>query len=407
MSVKVFKGIKIAEFAWVVVGPQTSKYLADHGATVVKVESHTNFDLIRGVGPFAENRPSLNGSMFFGKYNANKYSVSLNLNHVKGREIAWKLIKWADIVTESFRPGIMKKWGLDYESVSKIKPDIIYLSTSMQGQSGPFAQYSGLGMQLAAVAGIGEISGWADRMPSPPYGAYTDYICQRFCATALIAALDYRRRTGKGQWIEQSQLETYIYTIAPLIMDFIVNGRIAGRSGNRLSYAAPHGIYPCKGDDRWVAIAVFNDKQWRSFCETIGNPSWTRLKKFNTLVNRKKNEDELDTLIANWTINHTTEQVETIMQAGGVCASMVEKSSDLFEDIQLKHRQFYVRLNHPEMGNPAYQQQAGFVLSKTPREINIPSPCLGEHNAYVFKELLGMTDDEIADHLAEGSITTE
>jgi len=407
MPRKVFEGIKVAEFAWVAVGPQSSRYLADHGATVVRIESHTNFELLRGAGPFPGNKPGLNGSMFFGKHNANKYGASLNLNHPKGQELAWRFINWADIVTEAFRPGTMKKWGLDYESVSKVRPDIVYLSTSMQGQSGPFSQYAGTGSMISCVAGFGEISGWPDRMPSPPYGAYSDYFCQRFNSTTLIAALEYRRRTGKGQWIEQSQLEVSLHFQAPLIMDYVVNGRTAGRYGNRLLYAAPHGVYPCEGNDRWVAIAVFNDKQWQSFCKAIGNPGWVREPKFNTLIGRKKNEDELDNLIAEWTSNHTAEQVETIMQDAGICANMVEKSSDLFEDPQLKHRQFYVRLNHPEIGSPAYEQQADYILSKTPREITMPSPCLGEHNEYVYKELLGMTDDEIADRIADGSITTE
>lgn len=406
MPRKMFQGIKVAEFAWVAVGPQTSRYLADHGATVVRIESHTHFDLLRGTSPFLKNKPSLNGSMFFGKYNANKYGASLDLNHPKGQELAWRFIKWADILTESFRPGTMKKWGLDYESVKKVKPSIIYLSTSMQGQSGPSAKYAGVGSMIAAVAGFGEISGWNDRMPSPPYGAYSDFFCQRFNSAALIAALDYRERTGKGQWIEQSQLETSIHMIAPLVMDYAVNGRIASRTGNRLSYAAPHGVYPCKGDDRWVAIAVLNEREWQSFCKVIGNPDWVKESKFSTLIERKKNEDELDSLVSKWTSNHTAEQVETLMQSGGVRANIVEKNSDLYQDPQLKHREFFKWLDHAEIGKPAYPQQANYIATKAPRDITMPSPCLGEHNEYVYKELLGMTDDEIADHIAAGSITT-
>ncbi len=201
MPKKVFEGIKVAEFAWVAVGPQTSKYLADHGATVVRIESHTSWENLRGVGPFAQGKSGLNRSMAFGKYNANKFGASLDLNHPRGQELALKFIKWADIVTESFRPGIMKRWGLDYDSVRQVKPDIIYFSTSMQGQTGPFATYGGLGPMMSAVAGFAEISGWPDRIPSPPYGAYTDYICQRFNSAALIAALEYRQKTGKGQWM--------------------------------------------------------------------------------------------------------------------------------------------------------------------------------------------------------------
>lgn len=407
MPKKVFDGIKVAEFAWVAVGPQSSRYLADHGATVVRIESHANVEMLRGAGPFPENKPSLDGSMFFGKYNANKYGASLDLNHPRGKELAWRFIKWADIVTEAFRPGTMKKWGLDYESVSKVKPDVIYLSTSLLGCNGPFSAFGGTGSMACALAGFGEISGWADRGPSPPYGAYSDYFCQRFNSMALIAALEYRRRTGKGQWIEQSQSESSLQLFSPLIMDYTISGRIAGRQGNRLAYAAPHGVFSCKGVDGWVAIAVFNDEQWLSFCKAVGNPDWTQKPEYASLQKRKENEDELERLVAEWTSNRTAEEVETIMQAEGVCAHKVNKSSDLLNDAQLKHRNYYVRLKHPVMGRPAYPQQVDYILSKTPRELKMPSPCLGEHNAYVYKELLGMTDEEIAQHIVDGSITTQ
>jgi benzylsuccinate CoA-transferase BbsF subunit len=407
MNKKVFEGLKVLEFAWVAVGPLTSRYFADHGATVVRIESHTHFDLFRSTSPFPQNKPSLNGSMFYGKYNANKYHASLDMNHPRGPELAWRFIKWADILTESFRPGTMQRWGLDYENVKKVKPDLIYLSTSMQGQTGPFSKYAGVGSMISAVAGFGEISGWPDRMPSPSYGAYSDYFCQRFNSTAIIAALEYRAKTGKGQWIEQSQLETSVYFNAPIVLDYIVNGHITTRQGNRLAYAAPHGIYQCQGNDRYIAIAVFNQEQWQSFCQVSGNPDWSKEAKFNTLTDRKNNEDELDGLVAKWTSTRTAEELETRLQAAGIPAHIVQKSSDLFQDKQLEHRNFYVRQKHPEMGTPAYQQCTNFILSKTPRQITKPSPCLGEHNEYVYKELLGMTDDEIAEHIIDGSITTQ
>jgi benzylsuccinate CoA-transferase BbsF subunit len=404
---KVFEGIKVAEFAWVVVGPLSSRYFADHGATVVRIESHTNFELLRGAGPFPNNQPGLDGSMFFGKYNANKYGASLDLKHPGGRELAWRFIEWADIVTESFRPGTMKKWGLDYESVRKVRPDIIYLSTSMQGQQGPSSQFAGTGSLLCALAGFGEISGWPDRMPSPPYGAYSDYFCQRFNSTAVIAALEYRRRTGKGQWIEQSQLETAAQLFSPLVTDYIINGRIAGRDGNRLPHAAPHGVFPCKSEDRWVIIAVFSDREWQSFCSIASELPLLKDPKFGTLAGRKENEDELENLIARWTSTRTVEEIEPLLQKAGVCAHRVATNSDLFEDPQLNHRNYFVKLDHPVMGRPAYSQQAHYILSKAPREITMPSPCLGEHNEYVYKELLGLSDDEIAQHIVDGSITTQ
>jgi benzylsuccinate CoA-transferase BbsF subunit len=407
MSRKVFEGVKVAEFAWIVVGPMTSRYLADHGATVVRIESHSRLDFMRTLTPFTTKKPGIDTSMAYGRYNANKYSVSIDLNHPNGQKLALKFIMWADIVTESFTPKVMKKWGLDYESVRKLRPDIIYLSSSMQGQEGPHANYAALGPHACALCGFTEISGWPDRMAAAPYGPYTDFIAPRFNAAAMIAALEYRRRTGKGQWIEQSQFEASLHFLCPPIMDYLVNGRIAKRKGNRLRYAAPHGIFPCKGDDCWVAIAVFTDEEWRAFCSTIGNPEWTKRTGFATLERRKENEDELEKLVGEWTINYTADHVEAMLQAAGVVANRLAKPSDVFEDPQLEHRNYFVRLEHPEMGRPAFESLACYILSKTPRELTMPSPCLGEHNAYVFKELLGMTDDEIADHIVDGSITTE
>lgn len=407
MSRKAFEGIKVAEFSWVVVGPTTDEYLAAHGATVVKVESHDRLDFMRTGSPFVPGKDGPDTSMAFGRHNANKYSISIDLKHPNGQKLALKLIRWADIVTESFAPGVMEKLGLDYESVRKLRPDIIYLSSSMQGRGGPHAKYAGFGMQATALSGFNEICGWPDRQPGRPYGAYTDYISPGFNVATLIAALEYRRRTGRGQRIEQSQCETALHFLSPLIMDYMINGRIVRREGNRLSYAAPHGVFPCLGDDRWVAIAVFTEAEWQAFCNATGNLGWTKKAEFTTILKRKQNEDELEKHISEWTANYTAEQVECMLQAVGVAANIVAKPSDMFEDPQLKHRNYFVRLEHPVMGRQAFEPMACYILSKTPRELLRPSPCIGEHNLYVFKKLLGMTENEIADHIADGSITTE
>lgn len=403
---EVFEGIKVAEFAWAGVGPCSSRYLSDHGATVVKIESHMRLDTLRGASPYV-GRPTVDSSMFYGRHNPNKYCVSIDLNHPNGQKLAWKLIMWADIMTESYSPRVMEKWGLDYENVKKVRPDIIYLSSSMQGRGGPHANYTGYGPNGSALSGFSEISGWPDRMPANPHGAYTDYICPRFNGIALIAALVYRRRTGKGQWLEQSQFESSLHFLSPPIMDYIVNKRIMERQGNRLQNAAPHGVFPCKGDDRWVAISIFTDEEWQAFGRAVNSPDWTRKAEFVAMASRKKHEDRLERLIAEWTINHTAEEVESILQSAGIAANVVAKPSDVYENIQLKHRDYFVRLEHTVMGKQAFEPQASYILSKTPRKIIRPSPCLGQHNSYVFKELLGMTDDEIADHIIDGSITTE
>jgi crotonobetainyl-CoA:carnitine CoA-transferase CaiB-like acyl-CoA transferase len=407
MKTKAFEGVKVAEFAWQAAGPMSSRYLSDHGATVVRVESHKRIDTTRGTNPYVTKQPHIDGSMFYGRHNANKYSLSIDLNHPQGLALAWELIKWADIMTETFSPGTMQKWGLDYENVKKVKPDTIYLSSSMQGPGGPHSCYMGFGQNAVNLCGFSEVSGWPDRMPSAPYGAYTDYIAPRFNAAALIAALIYRRKTGKGQWLDQSQLESSIHFFAPPIMDYSINGRIMQRQGNRYPLACPHGVFQCKGDDSWIAIAVFTDAEWRAFRKALGSPEWTRKDEFSTLPKRKNNEDELEPLVTAWTLNYRAEDAENLLQRAGVAANVVERSSDIFRDPQLQHRRYFTRLNHPISGRPAYEPQACFILSKTPREILRPSPCMGEHNGYVLKELLNLTDDEIAEHIIDGSLTTE
>jgi benzylsuccinate CoA-transferase BbsF subunit len=403
----IFNGIKVAEFAWVVVGPSTSRYLAEHGATVVKIESHKRLDTNRVNSPFVNNEPTPDNSMFYGRHNPNKYSVSIDMKKPRGLELAWKLIKWADIVTESFSPGTMEKWGLGYEDVRKIRPDIIYFSSSMQGRGGPHSSYAGYGQNACNFSGFTELSGWPDRMASAPYGAYTDYVCCRLSAFALVAALIYRRRTGKGQYIEQSQFESSIHFLMPAVMDYQVNGNIMGRLGNRTPIAAPHGVYECKGDDRWVAISAKSEDEWKQLCRVMGNPALSAQKEFAALAARKKHEDELDEIISAWTRQHTHEDVERILVQAGVPAHIVSRPSDIYRDEQLKARNYFVPLDHEVMGKQKFEPQSCFILSKTPREIKLPSPLLGQHNEYVFKELIGMSDDEIAEHIIDGSITTQ
>ena len=394
----IFDGIKVAEFAWVVVGPSTSRYMAEHGATVVKIESHKRLDTNRVNSPFVNNEPTPDNSMFYGRHNPNKYSVSIDMKQPGGLELAWKLINWADIVTESFSPGTMEKWGLGYEDVRKVRPDIIYFSSSMQGRGGPHSSYAGYGQNACNFSGFTELSGWPDRMPSAPYGAYTDYVCCRFSAFALVAALIHRRRTGVGQWIEQSQFESSIHFLMPAVMDYQVNGNIMERLGNQTPIAAPHGVYECKGDDRWAAISAMSED---------GNPALAEQKEFATLAERKKHEAKLDEIVTAWTRRHTPEEVESIMVGAGVPAHMVSRPSDIYRDDQLTARNYFTPLHHEVMGTQKFEPQSCFILSKTPREITMPSPLLGQHNEYVFKELVGMSDDEIAEHIIDGSITTQ
>jgi benzylsuccinate CoA-transferase BbsF subunit len=399
-----FEGVKVLDFTWAGVGPLTVNYLAYYGATVIKVESRTRPDVMRSLSPFKDGIPGLERSYYFAFAQSGKrYGITLNLEHPKGIELAKRLVVWADVVVDSFVTGIMEKWGLDYDNLKKLNTDIIMLRTCMHGHTGPLAKHPGQGYILTALSGLDAITGWPDRPPSGLYSAFTDHVAPLFNAVSLIAALDYRRRTGKGQYIDQSQHEAVIHWIAPLILDYIVNHREPSANGNRISYAAPHGIYRCQGDDRWCAIAVFTDDEWESFCRVIGNPTWVSDPKFVTLLNRKQNEDDLDRLVEEWTIRHSPEDVMSLMQAGGVAAGVVANAKDRTEDPQLGHYHFFHELDHPEMGKLSVCHGPGFMLPKTPYELGRPT-LLGEHNDYVYTKLLGLSDDEWVELISEGVI---
>ncbi len=312
--------------------------------------------------------------------------------------MAKRLVQWADVVVESYTPGVMKRLGLDYDQLKKIKPDIIMASSCLMGQTGPYAPYRGFGGQASALLGFFDITGYADGLPTGPYAAYSDFVAHRYLIIAIVRALDHRRKTGKGQYIDQSQFEACLHFLAPGILDYNVNGRLISREGNHDPYAAPHGAYRCLGEDRWCVIAVSTDEEWQAFCRVIGTPEIAQDPRFNTVLSRKKNENELEKLVESWTVNHSPEEVMKLMQEAGVPAGVVKTSEDIYEDPQLNHRHHLSVQNHRGIGLHAYEN-FGFRLSKTPGEIRSAAPCLGEHNDYVFKEVLGMSEEEIAELL--------
>jgi len=397
--------MKVIDFGVVGVAPMTAKYLAHHGATVVRIESHTAPDVQRTMKPYKDEIPGLDRAAVFTWCNNSKLGVTLNLRKPEAGEVRQRLARWADIMINGFPPGTMKKLGLDYDNVKRINPKIVYFCTCVGGQYGPLANFRAYGHQVAALSGVSELIGWPDREPTGVPFAYTDWISPRFGVTAIMAAIDYQRRTGRGQYIDQSQLEATLHFFAPAIMDYAINGKILSRNGNRLPYAAPHGVYRCRGEDRWVAIAIFTDGEWQSFCKTVGEPVWTKEPKFASLTLRKEHEDELDVFVEKWTMNHTAEQVTTLLQAAGVCTGVVESIKDLFEDPQLKHREHFRYFEHAVIGRHAYENLA-FRLSKT-ADCQRAAPVMGAHNEYVLKELLGFDDDEIADLLEKGVVTTD
>jgi len=387
------EGIKVVDFTWHLTGPLSTKALSDCGAEVIRVESRKRPDIQR-VG-------AKTGS--FSQYNTGKLGITINLSTPKGLELVKRLIARADIVVENFAGGAMERMGLGYEVLRKIKPDIIMCSSCMQGQTGPHAKHPGSGHKLTSLAGFSHITGWPDREPGY-IAAYTDFIGPRFNIIAIMAALEYRRRTGKGQYLDMSQYENAVHFISGLALDAQANGRALGRIGNQCEYAAPHNAYRCQGDDRWCTIAVFTDEEWLSFCKAIGNPEWTHDRKFSTLVGRKNNEEELDRHINDWTKDKRAEDVMNSLQNAGVAAGVVETGEDLLDkDPQFKHRKTFVQLDHPDGGK--YRTQAGphFLLSKVAFDVK-RAPRLGEHNEYVFKGILGLSDQEYDRLVKDGVI---
>jgi len=398
-------GIKVASFCWMAAGPLTVRYLGMWGATVVRIESHTRPDLVRLQGPYRNGVPGIDNNAWFPAVNSSACSTSINIQTPKGKEIAWRLIRWADVVASSFAPGQMEKWGMGYDEVRKVNPSAIYYQSSQLGATGPNRTRAGSGYEAAAMAGFTYITGWPDRTPVPYTGAFTDFISPRFGAAAILAALSYRRRTGKGQKIDESQAESSSYLLAPAIMDYFANGRVYERRGNASDHASPHAFFPCRGEDSWCAIAILCDAQWRDFCNVIGNPDWSRRDEFQTFAGRKQAEEEIYPLVAAWTRERTADEVESLLVARGIPASVAESTSYLMErDAQLKARGFFRTLRHQALGDHVNRGPA-FHLSRS-RDCQFAGPALGEHNRYVLGELLGLTDEEIAEAIREGGVST-
>ena len=398
---KALEGVKVADFSWFISGPLVARFLGDYGAEVIHIESSTKPDNMRSTLPMKDNVPGINRSAAFARYNGSKYGVSLNLGNPKGVEIARKIVAWADIVVENFSSGTMERMGLGYEELRKAKPDIIMVSLPLFGHGGPLAKHPGLGSQLADLIGFGNLTGWPDRPPVSPPGAYTDFISPYYAVSAVMAALDYRHRTGKGQYIEISQYEAGVNFVAPLVMNWFVHGREPVRSGNRCPSIAPHGVYRCREHERWCAIAVFEEEEWWGLCEAMGMPEMANDPRFVTVIARLRHLEELDQLIEGWTAQHTAEEVMTRLQDAGVAAGVVCNGRDQNEDPHLNARRFYKELDHAEIGTHRYMMPP-FRLSKTPGEPNMPAPCLGQHNEYVYREILGMSDEEFVRLLNEG-----
>jgi crotonobetainyl-CoA:carnitine CoA-transferase CaiB-like acyl-CoA transferase len=397
-----FEGVKFADFSWIGVGPITAKVFADHGATVVHVETDKPADRLRLVGPFKDGIAGINRCQFFASFNTSKLSLQLNLKHPDGLATAKRLLQWADICLDSFTAGTMAELGLGYDVARQLNPGLIMASTCLMGQTGPAAPLAGYGYHAASVCGFYEVTGWDDRAPGGPFNAYTDTVAPRFLATALIAALDHRRRTGEGQYIDGAQMESSLHFLGPELLEAQVTGKNARRAGNDAPGAAPHDAYPCAGEDQWCAIAVETDEQWRALCRALGDPAWARAAALDTARGRLENRALVDRELSAFTARHAPRALMGLLQAAGVPAGMVQRSSDHQEDPQLAHRRFFHPMKHPEMGLVPYEGHA-YQIAGYDHGPRFPAPCLGEHTYQVLSEVLCLGDDEIAQVMGSGA----
>lgn len=397
--------VRVLDLSWYATGPIGTKYLADHGADVIKVESSLRPDGLRQAPPWHGTYDDLNTSQFFASYNTSKRSIALNLATSEGRQLVKRLVReWADVVMESFTPGTMAKWGLDYGVLRQLKPSLIMLSTCMQGQTGPHARYAGFGNMLASLCGFYQVTGYPDSGPMPVYGAYTDFVACRFVGMAILAALTHRRRTGEGQFIDLSQYEASLHFLAPTLLNYAANGQLTERRGNRHATAAPHGVYRCKGDDRWCAIAVTTEEEWQAFCAVLGHPAWTRRRRFDTLSARLQHLKQLDRRVEAWTRTLPSLTVMILLQEAGVPAGVVQNGADIYRDPQLHHRGFFVDLEHVRMGWVLYEGHQ-FHLSANPGALWSAAPLLGEHTQTVLRDTLRLSELKIAQLQSQGVLT--
>ena len=387
----VLRNIRILDFSWVLAGPYATRILADFGAEVIKVKS-----------PMQEVEDTF-GRAYFNAWNRNKLGILLNLNKPEGVAIARRLVAISDVVVENFTPRVMANWGLDYESLKKVKPDIIMLSMSTMGHTGPWRDYVGFGPTVQAFSGMSYLTSFPGKPPTGLGFSYADHAAALMATLALLGALEYRQRTGEGQYIDVSEVEAMSSLLGSAILDYGINGKEVEAVGNGSAQAAPHGVYRCRGDDRWCAIAVFSDEEWRGFQQALGDLPWTKEKRFATLSGRLKNAAELDRLVEEWTGERTAEEVMARLQEQGVAAGVVQDAGDLANDPQLRARGFFIELGHPQQGKTT-SDATPIRLSDTPAGYLRAAPLTGQDNNYVYRKLLGMSEGEVAELGKKGII---
>lgn len=394
-------GIRICDFCWAWAGTSATELLGFLGAEVIKVESWQRLDGVRTRVYKGVDIPQPNMSATFNSLNLGKLGVTVNLKQPRGVELIKDIVRVSDAVTNNFAGGVMDRMGLGYEALAEVRPDIILLSMPGFGHSGPWMGYHGYAPTFEDLSGITSMTGYPDTRPCRTgMGGYTDFVNGMQAVFSLVAALHHRRRSGEGQFIDSAQLESTSCLIGESFLDFAMNGRSAGRRGNRDAFMAPHNCYPCRGEDKWVSIAVANEVEWAALCEAAGKPEWLRDPRFAGATLRKENEKELDELVAGWSRGHTQHEVMQALQGQGVAAVPSYDLEGLVSDPHIRARGCFIQAEHPEAGMNTFVSPP-WRLSGSPARAARPAPMVGEHNEQVFLELLGMPVEEFATLVAE------
>lgn len=400
---QIFEGLNVADFSWIAAGPLITKDLANLGATVLRVETENRVDTLRFLPPWI-GPPGTTTGHTAANMNQSKLGIAIDFTTKAGLEVAHRMVEWADVVVENFTPGTAERLKLDYETLREINPDIVMLYTCMRGQTGPERKHTGFGVQGAALAGLAGVTGWPDRKPSLPWGAYTDFISPRYSLAALCAALHHRDRTGQGQCIDVSQVESAIHYLAPTILDYQESGRVLDRAGMTSEWGCPHGVYRTSETERFVAIETRSPEQWRALCGLVPALAQFSGDEFDSIEARLIRREEIDEALNCWCADQNSFEVANRLREAGVPAYASIRATDFHADAQLAARGFFIELEHGGFGKSLFDG-AVTIFSDMPSRPTRAGPLIGEHTFKVMKEVLGYTDDEISEIASTGALT--
>ncbi len=394
MDQGILNNVRILDFTRVLAGPYATRILGDFGADVIKVQSKK----VTGAGED-------NSNAYFCTWNRNKRSVTLDMDQPEAREVARKLVAKSDVVIENFSPRVMVNWGMLYEELKEVKKDIIMVSMSGMGKTGPWRDFTAFGSTIQSLCGLTFLSSYNKDLPVGLGYSYADIIAGLYSVLAILAALEYRNNTGLGQFIDLSEYEAACTVIGTVFFDLTANRIEIQPQGNRSDHvpAAPYGCYPCLGDDRWCAIAIFEEHEWKALCRIMGHPYWAKEDIFSTMVERKKHEAELDEYIEKWTINQRAEEIVQRLQDVNISSGIVQNAEDLTSDPHLLARNFFKEIDHSILGTTR-TDRCPIIFKGADEGPWKPSPLLGEDNQIVYQELLGLSEDLINSYMEKGII---